>query len=175
VSSEVRASDGKTPGNGRSRGGKYLTFFLGEEEYGIEILRVNEIIGMLPITPIPQTDPWVRGVINLRGKVIPVLDLRLKLGMEAAEETEETCIIVVQIQGALIGVIVDKVSEVLDIDEAQVEDPPALGMGVETDLLLGIGKAEGKVKLLLDIDRVLTPAELELMDDAVTDEQGVLA
>ncbi len=171
MSSEVHANQEQAAAGGRRRGGKYLTFFLGEEEYGIEILRVNEIIGMLPITPIPQTDPWVRGVVNLRGKVIPVLDLRLKLGMEPAEETEETCIIVVQMQGTLIGVIVDKVSEVLDIDEAQVEDPPALGMGVETDLLLGIGKAEGKVKLLLDIDRVLTPAELDLVDGALQEEE----
>ena len=171
----MHANEGSKPRAGHGRGGKYLTFFLGEEEYGIEILRVNEIIGMLPITPIPRTDPWVRGVVNLRGKVIPVLDLRLKLGMEAAEETDETCIIVVQMQGTLIGVIVDKVSEVLDIDEAQVEDPPALGMGVETDLLLGIGKAEGKVKLLLDIDRVLTPSELAQVDDVVADSEEVPA
>ncbi len=143
-------------------GGKYLTFFLGEEEYGLEILRVSEIIGMMTITPIPRTDAFVRGVINLRGKVIPVIDLRLKLGMDSVESTEETCIIVVRVKGAPMGIIVDKVSEVCDIDGGRIEDTPAFGAGINTDFILGIGKSnDGKVKLLLDIDRVLSTGEAE--------------
>ncbi len=141
-------------------GGKFLTFFLGKEEYGLEILRVSEIIGMMAITPIPRLDMWVRGVINLRGKVIPVIDLRLKLGMSAKEETEETCIIVVSVKGAPMGIIVDKVSEVLDIAAEKIEEPPVFGADVNTDFILGLGKSEGRVKLLLDIDKVLSTGEV---------------
>ncbi len=157
-------------GRRQAKGGKYLSFFLGREEYGLEILRVSEIIGMMNITPIPRTEAHVRGVINLRGKVIPVIDLRLKLGMPGKEETEETCIIVVQMRGTPMGVIVDKVSEVLDIDGGKIEDPPTFGAGVNTDFILGIGKSEGNVKLLLDIDKVLSNGEFEDLKAAVPGE-----
>ena len=138
------------------RGGKYLTFFLAGEEYGLEILKVHEIIGVIPITPVPRTPAHIRGVVNLRGKVIPVIDLRLKFGMEPKEQTEETCIIVVQAQQREIGVVVDKVSEVLDISSGDIEDSPCFGSDVQTDYILGIGKSEGKVKLLLDIEKALS-------------------
>jgi purine-binding chemotaxis protein CheW len=138
---------------------KFLTFFLGEEEYGIEILRVREIIGMMPITWVPRTPEFIRGVLNLRGKVIPVVDLRLKFGMEAAEETEETCIIVVQSGDEMVGAVVDKVSEVLDIVGEDIVDAPSLGSGVDTQYLMGIGKSEENIKLLLDIDRVLADVD----------------
>lgn len=141
-------------------GGKYLTFCLGEEIYGLEILKVQEIIGLLPITKVPRTPDFVRGVINLRGKVIPVFDLRLKFMMPPVEATGETCIIVVQIQGIEFGVVVDKVSEVLDIAAADIEDAPAFGAEVETDFILGVGKSQGRVNLLLDIDKVLSSQEL---------------
>lgn len=139
-----------------SKGGKYLTFFLADEEYGIEILKVHEIIGVMPITTVPRTPKFIRGVINLRGKVIPIVDLRLKFGMESKAQTEETCIIVVQAAGAQIGTIVDKVSEVLDIASADIDDPPEFGTDVNTEYIRGIGKSQGKVKLLLDIDKVLS-------------------
>lgn len=135
---------------------KYLTFFLAAEEYGIEILKAHEIIGMMPITKVPRTPPYVRGVINLRGKVIPVVDLRLKFDMEDMAQTEQTCIIVVQAHGVQTGIVVDKVSEVLDIASGDVADTPSFGASVDTGYLLGVGKAQGKVRLLLDIDRVLT-------------------
>jgi purine-binding chemotaxis protein CheW len=152
------------------RGGKFLTFFLSDEEYGLEILRVSEIIGMMSITPIPRTDAFVRGVINLRGKVIPVIDLRLKLGMDSRDATEETCIIVVRVKGAPMGIIVDKVSEVCDIAEGRIEDTPAFGAGINTDFILGIGKSnDGRVKLLLDIDRVLADGEAEGMQAAAAE------
>jgi len=140
-------------------GGKFLTFFLEDEEYGFEILKVQEIIGMMSVTPVPRTPPFVRGVINLRGKVIPIIDLRLKFAMPAVPQTEETCIIVVRVQGVAMGIVVDKVSEVLDIAAEDI-DVPSFGSTVNTDYILGIGKAASKVKLLLDIDKVLSTKEV---------------
>lgn len=142
------------------RDGKFLTFFLAGEEYGIEILKVQEIISMMSITTVPCTPHYVRGVINLRGKVITVVDLRLKFGMEFSAQTEETCIIVVQTRGVQIGCVVDKVSEVLDINSNDIDDTPSFGVDVDTDLFLGIGKTAGRVRLLLDIDKVLSRSEL---------------
>ena len=149
------------------REGKYLTFTLANEEYGIGILKIKEIIGMMPITPVPQTPEFVKGVINLRGKVIPVVDLRLRFGMEEIEYTERTCIIVVEIAGqagtVLIGIVVDSVSEVLNIKGEDIEDTPTFGTKLNTDYILGMAKMEGGVKILLDIDRVLTGEEISLV------------
>ncbi|MCB2167181.1 MAG: chemotaxis protein CheW [Deltaproteobacteria bacterium] len=143
-----------------SLAGKYLTFILDNEEYGIALLKVKEIIGMMPITTVPQTPEYVKGVINLRGKVIPVSDLRLRFGMSAADYTERTCIIVVEIQGEAatiqIGIVVDAVSEVMNIKAEEVEEAPSFGTKVETDYILGMANMDGQVKILLDIDRVLT-------------------
>lgn len=140
--------------------GKYLTFALANEEYGLEILKVREIIGYMDITAVPQTPNHVKGVINLRGQVIPVIDLRAKFGMETAEITEETCIIVVEItQGKRqfsTGIVVDRVQEVLDIDGQDIEDAPQFGSNVNTDFILGMGKIGDTVKILLDIDKVLS-------------------
>lgn len=135
-------------------GGKYLTFFLDQEEYGIEILRVREIIRLLPVTHVPQSPYYVRGVINLRGQVIPVADLRMKFDMPQVEATDETCIIVVQTGGTQLGVIVDKVSEVRNILAEDVVDTPSLGTEVNTEYVMGVGKTEERVILLLDIARV---------------------
>ncbi|MBI5756145.1 MAG: purine-binding chemotaxis protein CheW [Nitrospirae bacterium] len=140
--------------------GKYLTFVLNNEEYGLEILKVREIIGLMDITPVPQTPSCVKGIINLRGKVIPVIDQRLKFGIPETEYTKETCIIVVNIENRLMGIIVDTVSEVLDIMAKDIEPPPSLGSGVKTDFMLGMGKIKGKVKILLDIDKVLSLEQL---------------
>jgi len=147
---------------GTDRGGKYLTFFLAGEEYGLEILKVQEIIGMMDITPVPRTPDHVRGVLNLRGKVIPIIDLRTKFGMPPAERTSETCIIVVEANRLQTGILVDQVSEVLNISSEQIEDPPAFGIEVRTDFILGIGKAENRVKLLLDLDKILVGEGLEM-------------
>jgi purine-binding chemotaxis protein CheW len=143
-----------------SVGGKFLTFFLANEEYGIEILKVQEIIGMMSITPVPRTPHFIRGVINLRGKVISIVDLRLKFAMDSIEQTEETCIIVVRSRGLEMGLVVDKVSEVLDIATADIDDVPSFGSDVTTDYLLGIAKTEGRVRLLLAIDQVLSTQEV---------------
>lgn len=143
-----------------SRAGKYLTFQLSQEEYGLEILKVREINGVMEITPVPGMPSYVKGVINLRGKVIPVLDLRLKFSMPETEHTSETCIIVVDVAGNLLGVVVDRVSEVLDIHSEEIEDPPHLGNSSQNQFILGMAKAKGKVKILLDIDKVLAEQEL---------------
>jgi len=141
------------------REGKYLTFALEPEEYGLEILKVREIIGYMDITAVPQTPHHVKGVINLRGQVIPVIDLRAKFGMETAEVTEQTCIIVVETSQASrkfsTGIVVDRVQEVLDIAGEDIEEAPQFGSSVNTDFILGMGKIGESVKILLDIDRVL--------------------
>ena len=149
----------------RANEGKYLTFALGNEEYGLEILKVREIIGFMDITAVPQMPGYVKGVINLRGQVIPVIELRAKFGMPSAEVTEQTCIIVVEImqQGRKFstGIVVDHVSEVLDIDGESIEDAPQFGSSVNTDFILGMGKIGEAVKILLDIDRVLATVDIE--------------
>ena len=142
------------------KGGKYLTFGLAEETYGLEILKVREIMGLMDITAVPRTPDFVKGVINLRGKVIPVVDLRLKFGMPEAEHTEETCIIVVNVGTVEMGILVDKVSEVLNILGNEIEDTPSFGVDVDTDFILGMGKAHGQVTILLDIGKVLTREEV---------------
>ena len=150
--------------------GKYLTFTLAEEEYGIGILKIKEIIGMLPITSVPQTPDFVKGVINLRGKVIPVMDLRLRFGMTSIDYTERTCIIVVEISGQagtiLVGIVVDAVSEVLNIKGDDIEKTPTFGTKLNTDYILGMAKMEGGVKILLDIDQVLSSDELSMLSEA---------
>ncbi|HSO20878.1 MAG TPA: chemotaxis protein CheW [Desulfosarcina sp.] len=152
------------------REGKYLTFSLADEEYGIGILKIKEIIGMMPITSVPQTPAFVKGVINLRGKVIPVVDLRLRFGMDAIGYDERTCIIVVEIgrrdMNVVIGIVVDSVSEVLNIKGDEIEDTPTFGTALNTDYILGMAKMEGKVKILLDIDEVLGAEDLEMLAKA---------
>ena len=147
----------------KTKAGKYLTFGLAEEDYGLEILKVREIISMCGITTVPQTPEFVKGVINLRGKVIPIVDLRLKFTMDEIEHTDETCIIVVNVGEVEMGIIVDKVLEVMDIPAGEIEDTPSLGMEVDTDFILGLGKAEGKVTILLDIEKVLTGMDLSAL------------
>jgi purine-binding chemotaxis protein CheW len=145
--------------------GKYLTFAIADEEYGLEILKVREIFGYMDITPVPQTPAYVKGVINLRGQVIPVVDLRSKLGMQQAEVTEETCIIVVEVtrngQRNDTGIVVDHVQEVLYITAEQIQETPEFGSAVNTDFILGLGKVGKSVKILLDIDKVLAGAALD--------------
>lgn len=148
------------PGGPNLLGGKFLTFFLAGEEYGLEILKVQEIIGLMAITPVPGTPPYLLGVINLRGKLIPVLDIRLKFGIEAQESRKENCIIVVEVQSHKVGVVVDSVSEVLDIAPEDVEAAPSFGSQVDTSFIMGVGKTDDKVRLLLDIDRVLSSTDL---------------
>ena len=146
------------------RAGKYLVFQLGREEFGIRVPKVREIMGVQDITAVPQQPAHVKGVINLRGKVIPVVDLRLKFGLPPAPYTQRTCIIVVQLRGGansvLTGIVVDGVAEVLNLAAADIEDTPDFGHGAATPYLLGMAKVKSKVKILLDIDEVMNTQEL---------------
>jgi purine-binding chemotaxis protein CheW len=146
-----------------ARGGKYLTFALGNEEYGLEILKVREIIGYAEITTLPGTASHVKGVMNLRGQVMSVMDLRAKFGMEPAPRTDQTCIIVVEIlrdrRKLCVGVIVDRVLEVLWIDNHKIEETPVFDTSVRTDFILGIGMVGSAVKILLNIDRVISTGD----------------
>lgn len=169
-------ADLKSTGNGETDfggtlAGKYMTFKLGREEYALEILKVREIIGLMEITRAPKTKEFIRGVINLRGKVIPVLDLRLKFGMDRVEATDQTVIIVVQYalgtQDLTMGLLVDEVVEVLDIKGSQIEPPPSFGASsVDTDFILGLGKADKRVIFLLDIGKALTTDEARRLETA---------
>lgn len=153
--------------------GKYLTFILGKEIYGIKILKVQEIIGVMAVTKVPRTPIFVRGVINLRGKVIPVVDLRLKFGMETRPDDERTCIIVVQVNARdtaiTMGIIVDRVSEVVDVDASKLEPTPEFGVAVNTDFILAMGKVRNEVAMLLDVDRVLSASEMSALSAAAND------
>ena len=144
--------------------GKYLTFSLANEDYGIGILKIKEIIGMMPITKVPRCPEFVKGVINLRGKVIPVLDLRMRFGVDAAEYTERTCIVVVEVDSGsgniMVGLIVDSVSEVLNIKSDDIEEAPSFGAKVDTDYILGMAKISGGVKILLNIDKTLNVEDI---------------
>ncbi len=151
--------------------GKYLTFALGDEEYGISILKVREIIGLMEITAVPQTPSYVKGVINLRGRVIPVLELRIKFGMPTQKYTERTCIIVVEVGAAAgtlqLGMLVDSVSEVLNISAEEIEPPPSFGsLDVDTGAILGMAKIKGEVKILLDVNSIVGKGLLEKFNAA---------
>ena len=145
---------------GQSMAGKYLTFALGGESYAIPVLKVREIIRLTSITTVPQMPNYIRGVINLRGKIIPVMDLRLRFGFAAATNTEQNCIVVVQVknpagQPTAMGLVVDAVEEVAQLAAADIEETPDFGAQVDTEYILGMAKVKGVVKALLDIDRVI--------------------
>ncbi|HSU57596.1 MAG TPA: chemotaxis protein CheW [Candidatus Dormibacteraeota bacterium] len=174
IATDERSSAAQADG----RSGKYLVFELNGEECCIQVLKVREIMGVQDITAVPQTPNYVRGVINLRGKVIPVVDLRLKFGLPETEYTQRTCIIVVQVEKEstklLMGIVVDSVVEVLNIMGADIEDTPNFGQGVSTPYLLGMAKIKGRVKLLLDIDDVLTNQEFNGLDALKKPETAAL-
>ena len=147
--------------------GKFLIFRIKDEEYGIAIRNVMEINGIQNITELPDTPHYVKGVINLRGKVIPVIDVRLRFGMEARDYDERTCIIVVSIREMQVGLVVDSVSEVLDIPDDKVEPPPKSQKGAGSRYILGLGKVEESVKILLNIQKLLFDEELEQITEAM--------
>ncbi|MHC4267415.1 MAG: chemotaxis protein CheW [Planctomycetota bacterium] len=147
--------------------GKFLTFVLNDEVYGIEILKVREIIGLMDITTVPQTPDYMKGVINLRGKVIPVIDLRLKFSMPEEDHTQETCTIVVEVDNTSIGIIVDRVSEVMEIKGDEIEAAPQFGQGIDTDFIMGLGKTKETIVILLDIAKVLSAEEIEVVKQHV--------
>lgn len=153
-----------------SRAGKYLTFFLDTEEYGVEILKVQEIIGRMQITPVPLTSKYIRGVINLRGKIHSIMDLKIKFGMDETLITDETCIIVIKTASMMMGILVDKVSEVVNVTADDIEDTPSFGADVNPEYLLGVGKIGGRVRLLLDIEKVITASDIINMKKVAGEE-----
>lgn len=151
--------------------GKYLSFSLADEFYGLEILRVQEIVGMLPVTRVPRLPEFVAGVVNLRGRIIPVIDVRSAFRMDLAPITDRTCIIVVSVTRAegvstVIGIIVDEVSDVLDLAAEAIEDTPSFGVEVDTSFIRGVGRFDDRVILLLDIDNALSSSQLQMVDRA---------
>ena len=151
----------------KKREGKYLTFALGDEEYGIDALKVQGILGLQPITPMPQAPHFVKGVTTVRGKVAPIISARLKLGMYEIDYTSETCIILVQLKNSWAGLIVDTVRDVIDIWENQIEDPPQFGQYGD-DEVIGLAKLEKKVVILLDIEKTLS----DILPDAADSAAG---
>ena len=149
---------------------QYVTFSLGEELFGVEVTRTREILSVTPVTKVPQTPEYLLGVINLRGQVVPVVDMRLKLGLTAGEETEDTCIIVVEVQvddeSIVVGALADAVREVLEIRTDQIEPPPRLGTRLKTEFISGMGKVDDQFLILLNIDRVFSSDELTIVHDA---------
>ncbi len=148
---------------------QYVTFGLGEELFGVEVSRTREILSLTPVTKVPQTPEYLLGVINLRGQVVPVVDMRLKLGLPAGEETEDTCIIVVEVQvdgeSIIVGALADAVREVSEIRSDQIEPPPRLGTRLKTEFINGMGKVGEQFLILLNIDRVFNSEELVLVQD----------
>lgn len=138
---------------------KYLTFSLGKEEYGIQILKIREIMGYMDVTAVPKMPEYIKGVINLRGQVISVMDLRAKFGLPSIEKTDQTCVIVIETmqdaEAVSAGIIVDRVSEVLDITTENIEEPPHMSCSVNNHFILGMGKVNQNVLILLDIDKIL--------------------
>ncbi|XVJ59457.1 MAG: chemotaxis protein CheW [Tepidisphaera sp.] len=170
---ENKAQDASGPAQ------KVLSFGLGKEEYGLDILAVREIIGLIDITPLPRTPSYVKGVINLRGKIIPVIELRSRFGMQSVSYTEETCIIVVDVpaegegESRLMGVVVDTVREVLDIPVSAIEPPPRFGCSIPLDYITGIGKVKNKVVVMLDTTKVMNPAEATALNTAMSENAPV--
>ncbi|MCI4399426.1 MAG: purine-binding chemotaxis protein CheW [Campylobacteraceae bacterium] len=148
----------------RASKNKFLTYFLGEEEYGVDISKVREIIAMMKITSVPRTPKYVAGVINLRGAIIPVIDTRLRFEMPPLEYTEQTAIIIIEINKVSIGFVVDKVEEVLTIDEANISEPPKFGTNINTDFIKNIARAGEMVIMILDLEKLFEAEELSMLD-----------
>ncbi len=168
MSSESAVADVEVP---KLQGGKFLTFFLGEEEYALEIMKVQEIIGLMQITPVPKTPDSVLGIINLRGKIIPVLDLRRQFDLPAVDHDELTCIVVMQVSDVLVGILVDRVNEVSDLDESHLQEIPEINCGPLSDFMLGVGKIDDRVLMLLAIERVIDQDTLAKMKSADIDSE----
>lgn len=157
---------------------QYVTFSLGKELFGVEVNRAREILSLTPVTKVPQTPDYLLGVINLRGQVVPVVDMRLKLGLPAGVETEDTCIIVVEVQidgePIVVGALADAVREVLEIRSDQIEPPPRLGTRLKTEFITGMGRIDEQFMILLNIDRIFNSDELTFIQHSdQVETQGI--
>ncbi len=155
---------------------QYLTFKLGDEVFALDISKVREVLDFTAVTRVPQTPEFMRGVINLRGNVVPVMDMRLKFGMSATERTVNTCIIITEIaldgEETIIGAMADSVREVLDIAADQVEPPPRLGAKINTDFLRGMGKHDDQFIMILEADKIFAAGEFPMVCEAPAETQG---
>lgn len=154
------------PTSADSDSDKYITFSLDDEEYGVEVLKVHEIIGYRQFTKVPNVPPFVKGALNLRGLVVPVVDLRLKLNMEPRQYDSVTVVLIMEVQQQIVGIVVDAVSEVVTLNNEDMQQTPDFTSGVQVDFIKGVGRKDGQLLIILDIDRVLSSRELELLDIA---------
>ena len=168
--SHVQKNDGHVNGNNGTEIRQYLTFKLSEEVFGVDVAQVREILDFIKITKVPQTPDFMCGVINLRGSVVPVVDMRLKFGMEKTETTVNTCIVVVEVnlegENTVLGALVDSVQEVFELGPSEIEPAPRIGTKLKTDFIKGMGKRDDKFIILLDIDKVFSSEELMIVNQA---------
>jgi purine-binding chemotaxis protein CheW len=151
----------------KSAAGEYLTFVLGEEEYGIEILKVQEIRGYDSVTPIANTPSFIKGVVNLRGKIVPIVDLRIKFNLGKVEYDEFTVVIILNLSGRVVGIVVDGVSDVMALKEDQLRDVPSLVTSIDTKYIVGLATVEQQMLILVDIEQLMSSPEMALLDAAV--------
>ena len=155
---------------------QFLTFNLGSEVFGVDVLKVREVLDVVPVTKVPQTPEFMLGVINLRGSVVPVVDMRLKFGLPRVAQNRDTCIIVMEVNlegdSTVIGALADAVQEVLELAEAQIEPPPRLGTRLKTEFIQGMGKRDDQFIILLDVDRIFSAEELALVQEAYEPAAG---
>lgn len=155
---------------------QYLTFVLGEELFAVDIAKVREVLEFTGVTKVPRTPEFLRGVINLRGNVVPVVDLRLKFGMSRTERTVDTCIVIVEVnldgESTVLGALADSVQEVLDLEAEQIQPPPRLGMRLKTEFIRGMGRRDDRFIIILDIDQVFSAEELQAAEDATALQAG---
>ncbi len=152
---------------------QYVTFTIGEEVYGVEVLKVQEIIGMTQITHVPNSMSFMKGVINLRGSVVPVVDMRLKLQMQEQDYTKFTVILIIEVKGSLVGMIVDSVSDVVGLPLSSIQDTPHFSVNIATDYIRGIAKKGEQLIIILDVDKILSAEELERMDRSAEENMAV--
>lgn len=166
INSTSRAPTNNSASKNVSAAGEYLTFLLGSEEYGLEILKVQEIRGYDAVTQIANTPDFIKGVVNLRGKIVPIVDLRIKFNLGKVEYTEFTVVIILSLNHRVIGIVVDGVSDVMALNEEQIRDVPSLVTNIDTQYIIGLASVEEKMLILVDIEQLMGSQEMALIDSA---------
>ena len=164
MSTETASSTANTPSKAKSAAGEYLTFVLGEEEYGLEILKVQEIRGYDAVTQIANTPDFIKGVVNLRGKIVPIVDLRIKFHLGKVEYNEFTVVIILNLHGRVVGIVVDGVSDVMALKDEQIRDVPSLVTSIDTKYIVGLATVEAQMLILVDIEQLMSSQEMALID-----------
>jgi len=164
MSTETASSTVNTPSKAKSAAGEYLTFVLGEEEYGLEILKVQEIRGYDAVTQIANTPEFIKGVVNLRGKIVPIVDLRIKFHLGKVQYDEFTVVIILNLNGRVVGIVVDGVSDVMALKDDQIRDVPSLVTSIDTKYIVGLATVEAQMLILVDIEQLMSSQEMALID-----------